>query len=168
MLDLDHFKRINDTYGHQAGDAVLKEAARRIRLSVRSYDFVGRYGGEEFCIVMPGCSDAQVRKRAEMIRLAVSSEPFRIGAALIPLTVSLGATVVPPTEFSLPAVFSRADVALYHAKASGRNITVHCALRGRLHIRDEVVQHPLRRMPGSILFSVCGAAVGAGCRPAGG
>jgi two-component system cell cycle response regulator len=127
MLDLDHFKSINDTYGHQAGDAVLREAARRIRLSVRSYDFVGRYGGEEFCIVMPGCSDAQVRRRAEMIRLAVSSEPFRIGAALIPLTVSVGATVVPPTEFSLSAVLSRADVALYHAKASGRNITVHCA-----------------------------------------
>jgi diguanylate cyclase (GGDEF)-like protein len=127
MLDLDHFKNINDTYGHQAGDAVLREVADRIRHSVRSYDFVGRYGGEEFCIVMPGCSDGQVRKRAEMIRLAVSSEPFQIGAVTVQLTMSLGATVVPPGEVSLSAVLSRADVALYHAKASRRNVTVHCS-----------------------------------------
>ena len=126
MLDLDHFKNINDTWGHQAGDAVLQEASRRIRHSVRSYDFVGRYGGEEFCIVMPGCSDNQARKRAEMIRLAVCSEPFRVGDAVIPLTISLGATVVPPGEVSLASVLLRADVALYHAKASGRNVTVHC------------------------------------------
>ena len=127
MLDLDHFKNVNDTWGHQAGDAVLQEASRRIRHSVRSYDFVGRYGGEEFCIVMPGCSDDQARKRAEMIRLAVSSEPFHVGDAVIPLTISLGATVVQPGEVGLTGVLSRADVALYHAKASGRNATVHCA-----------------------------------------
>jgi two-component system, cell cycle response regulator len=127
ILDLDHFKNVNDTHGHQAGDAVLKEAASRIRHSVRFYDFVGRLGGEEFCIVLPGCSDDQLRRRAEMIRMAVSSQPFRVGAAAIPLTMSLGATVVPPGDVSLSAALLRADVALYRAKAAGRNITVHCS-----------------------------------------
>lgn len=76
---------------------------------------------------MPGCSDRQLRKRAEMIRSAVSTGPFRVGAAWIPLTISLGATVIPPIEISLAAVLSKADIALYRGKASGRNVTVHCS-----------------------------------------
>jgi diguanylate cyclase (GGDEF)-like protein len=127
LLDLDRFKEVNDTHGHQAGDLVLREAVSRICHSVRSYDSVVRYGGEEFCVVMPGCSRAQVGKRAEMIRLSVANQPFRIGTATIPLTTSVGATVISPREGSIGAILLRADVALYRAKSSGRNTTVHCS-----------------------------------------
>jgi diguanylate cyclase (GGDEF)-like protein len=91
LLDLDHFKRINDSYGHLAGDAVLKEMALRFKQNVRSYDFVGRYGGEEFLIALPGCDRAQLRKRAEGIRKAISDVPVRVGKVEIPVTVSVGA-----------------------------------------------------------------------------
>jgi diguanylate cyclase (GGDEF)-like protein len=76
MADLDHFKRINDTYGHAAGDAVLCEVARRMTARTRVYDFVGRYGGEEFLILLPGCNLLQAAKMAERLRLAVAATPM--------------------------------------------------------------------------------------------
>jgi diguanylate cyclase (GGDEF)-like protein len=93
MLDLDHFKKINDTHGHLAGDAVLKEAAQRLTHAVRSYDCIGRYGGEEFLAVLPGCDKSQTRKTAERIRSAIASSPVSAAGSDISFTISIGATV---------------------------------------------------------------------------
>lgn len=122
MLDLDHFKKINDTYGHLTGDAVLKETAQRITQVVRSYDFVGRYGGEEFLVLLPGCDKEQAEQSGERIRLAVMSTPVVAGGSEISVTISIGATATiggPETE-----VLAIADAALYQAKSAGRNRTV--------------------------------------------
>jgi two-component system, cell cycle response regulator len=122
MLDLDHFKKINDTYGHLTGDAVLKETAQRITQVVRSYDFVGRYGGEEFLVLLPGCNKEQAEHSGERIRLAATATPVFAAGSEIPVTISIGATATiggPETE-----VLAIADAALYQAKSAGRNRTV--------------------------------------------
>jgi two-component system, cell cycle response regulator len=122
MLDLDEFKKINDTYGHLKGDAVLKETAQRITQVVRSYDFVGRYGGEEFLVLLPGCDKEQAEQSGERIRLAVTATPVFAAGSEISVTISIGATANiggPETE-----VLAIADAALYQAKSAGRNRTV--------------------------------------------
>ena len=81
MVDLDHFKQINDTFGHQTGDTVLLETARRMKAMLRSYDAVGRYGGEEFLVIVPGCSPSATASQAERLRLAIGTEPFRLPGA---------------------------------------------------------------------------------------
>jgi diguanylate cyclase (GGDEF)-like protein len=95
MLDLDHFKNINDTHGHLTGDVVLREVASRIAGSIRSYDLVGRYGGEEFLIVLPACGKAEIEQSANRIRLAIASAPILTSSCEIPVTASIGATVAP-------------------------------------------------------------------------
>ncbi len=123
MADLDHFKRINDTYGHAAGDAVLCEVARRMTETTRVYDFVGRYGGEEFLILLPRCNSLQATKMAERLRLAIAGQPAETPEREIGVTLSLG---VAETEgMRLPeakALLLEADAALYRAKANGRNL----------------------------------------------
>ena len=121
MPDLDHFKKINDTYGHLTGDAVLREVAKRVTESVRSYDTVGRYGGEEFVVVMPNCGKAGIEQNAERIRLAISSVPILTDPAKITITVSVGATVATAGAGSNNDVLTAADGALYQAKEAGRN-----------------------------------------------
>ncbi|HEX9998528.1 MAG TPA: diguanylate cyclase [Abditibacterium sp.] len=124
LLDLDHFKSVNDNYGHAAGDAVLKEAARRMKNSMRSYDQVGRYGGEEFLIVAPGNLDENVLIMAERVRHGIGSEPIDLGDQMLPISCSLGAAVSSMTvKEDASSLISRADAALYRAKASGRNRT---------------------------------------------
>jgi diguanylate cyclase (GGDEF)-like protein len=130
LLDLDHFKRINDGYGHLAGDAVLREMALRFKQNVRSYDVIGRFGGEEFLLALPGCDRAQLRKRAEAIRKAISDEPVRVDKIEIPVTVSVGATVASKGAKSVLSVLGVADRALYEAKDAGRNCTVYCESSG--------------------------------------
>ena len=127
FLDIDHFKAINDTHGHLVGDFVLREIAQRLTRSLRSYDFIGRYGGEEFCIALPGCPGPAVGKRAEMIRLAISEEPVCTQGIEIPVTLSIGAASLEGARISLSDLVAVADVALYRAKAAGRNRTVYCA-----------------------------------------
>ncbi|MGB6159109.1 MAG: GGDEF domain-containing protein [Acidobacteriaceae bacterium] len=124
MLDVDHFKPINDTYGHLVGDAVLKEIAHRIAQSIRSYDVAGRYGGEEFLVILPSCDREQTAKGAERIRAAISSLPFLIAGSEISLTVSIGATVAPDAAQAETELLSLADLALYQAKSAGRNCSV--------------------------------------------
>ena len=122
LLDVDHFKSVNDNYGHQCGDLVLQEVARIMTASVRAYDTVGRYGGEEFLIVAPASGVEGVLRLAERIRLAIEAKPVATEAGEISITVSLGLAVssdIAPLE---PEVMLRtADDALYRAKEGGRN-----------------------------------------------
>jgi two-component system, cell cycle response regulator len=127
FLDLDHFKTINDSHGHLVGDLVLKEFARCLTVHVRSYDFAGRFGGDEFCVALPDSNREQLCMRAEAIREGIATDCVRVAEGMIPLTVSIGATVVPPFSQDVTAFpFVIADLALYKAKASGRNSTVYC------------------------------------------
>ena len=122
MADLDHFKQINDTLGHGAGDVVLQEAARRITTCVRPYDAVCRYGGEEFLIVLPGCDLADATLRAEQIRAAIAASPFQIPEGDVNLTCSLGVTASSgPAGYDAALLAHEADEALYTAKHNGRN-----------------------------------------------
>ena len=124
MLDIDHFKKINDTYGHAVGDQVLKEVAQRIAQGVREVDLAARIGGEEFVVVMPDSSDDVGIKVAERLRSSVATMPVPVSVSAaveaIPVTVSVGVAVVAVGESGAQAL-RRADEALYVAKASGRN-----------------------------------------------
>jgi two-component system, cell cycle response regulator len=120
MIDLDHFKNVNDTYGHLTGDDVLKEAACRIGQAVRSYDFVGRYGGEEFLAILTNCTLEDLRIIAERIRAAVANLPIRTKIADIKATVSIGGVISSNGAHDLEFL-AAADAALYEAKRAGRN-----------------------------------------------
>ena len=124
MLDLDHFKRVNDTYGHLAGDQVLIEAARRMQQAVRSYDLVARYGGEEFLIVSPDCDREQIQVCAERIRSAMEEQPVLTHGSTIAITVSAGTAILAPRLNTEKDALAAADTALYRAKGAGRNQVV--------------------------------------------
>jgi diguanylate cyclase (GGDEF)-like protein len=127
MADLDHFKRINDTYGHRVGDAVLHQAAKRMRDMTRPYDLIGRYGGEEFLVIVPRCDATFAAYVAERIRAAIEDEPFQVAEHAIPLTISLGVVAQRGlAETDANSLVIAADQALYRAKDSGRN-TVNVA-----------------------------------------
>jgi diguanylate cyclase (GGDEF)-like protein len=126
MLDIDHFKTVNDRFGHLAGDLALKEVANRLKHQLRSYDFLGRYGGEEFMIALPGVTKLQLVEIAERIRIAVANEPVLLGTAQVTIKLSIGAVGVAPGEKDPAHAIAVADVALYHAKNVGRNCTVAC------------------------------------------
>ena len=120
LADVDHFKKINDRYGHGAGDAVLVTAMQRISSTLRSYDVVGRYGGEEFLIIAPGCDLELAQRLAERIRAAISEQPVDLGHESTTITLSLGVTL--GTEKSDPEfLVALADSAMYQAKRNGRN-----------------------------------------------
>lgn len=122
LMDLDHFKYVNDTYGHLCGDAVLRETARRIASCVRTYDIVGRYGGEEFLAVVPSSDATGTLKLAERIRQSIASSPVSTDAGEVPLTLSCGVAVSYPDSNMDPNTILRlADDALYSAKNNGRN-----------------------------------------------
>lgn len=123
MIDIDHFKQVNDSYGHLAGDAVLKEVAARIARSVRSYDFVGRYGGEEFLAVLSKCSSQELRAVAGRACSAVAESGVIALSLEVSVTVSIGGAVslAGTPQFDL---LSAADSALYEAKHAGRNRVV--------------------------------------------
>jgi two-component system cell cycle response regulator len=124
MLDVDHFKAINDTHGHLVGDGVLKQVTQRIVHAVRGYDSVGRYGGEEFLIVLPGCGRDQIDQGAERVRSAVDDGPLVVDGVNIAVTVSIGAAVATGATVSDLEILAAADAALYRAKRAGRNRTV--------------------------------------------
>lgn len=122
LADLDHFKRINDTYGHPAGDMVLREAVRRMRLALRPYDRIGRYGGEEFLIAAPGCTLSEAIALAERIRDSISAGPVDSHSGAIHMTASLGVAVGGDRAGEdAGTLIAAADEALYRAKKAGRN-----------------------------------------------
>jgi diguanylate cyclase (GGDEF)-like protein len=124
MADLDLFKKVNDTYGHLAGDAVLQECARRIVASVRPYDSVGRYGGEEFAILMPECRLEEAAERAEQVRQAIAQSPIATSAGALSVTCSFGVGAAGRLASKPEELVQSADLALYRAKARGRNCVV--------------------------------------------
>jgi diguanylate cyclase (GGDEF)-like protein len=124
LLDIDYFKRINDTYGHLTGDQVLRELAEQAREVLRDYDIFGRYGGEEFLVILPDSSAAGALAAAERIRQAVREHSFVFAEPLLKVTVSLGVTTVLPGEQDLSQMLKRADDALYCAKDAGRDRVV--------------------------------------------
>lgn len=128
MLDVDHFKGVNDTWGHAAGDAVLREIANRIDVQVRASDVAARYGGEEFVVLLPDTDESAGQVLAERIRRAVSAEPFVLpGGEEVAITISVGVAGISPDARSRDlktigdALLARSDVALYRAKSAGRN-----------------------------------------------
>ncbi len=122
MFDLDHFKRINDTYGHPAGDRVLSDLGTLLLNSCRNYDLVARLGGEEFCILMPGLGAEEAYKVAETLRLKIS-RTIRIPQAEQRVSTSIGVAAC-SRDHDCESLLTRADQALYAAKAAGRDRTV--------------------------------------------
>jgi diguanylate cyclase (GGDEF)-like protein len=120
-LDLDHFKRINDTHGHLVGDDLLAAVGRRLAGAVRQMDIVARTGGEEFLVLMPDIDDAAADAAAERLRAALANSPLAVGPLTLPITTSLGVARVRAGDTELRQVLARADRALYAAKAAGRN-----------------------------------------------
>ena len=140
LADLDGFKNVNDSYGHVAGDQVLIEVARRMRNCLRSYDAIGRYGGEEFLIVLPNSDESQALRLAERIRVAVCSEPFRFHHVDLTVTVSQGVTTwTNPDSIPIERLIQAADQALYGVKNSGRNGVQHVQF-------DHLTEEPFARM----------------------
>ena len=125
LIDLDQFKAVNDVYGHAAGDAVLRAVAHRLQAGVRRYDVVGRWGGEEFCVVVPGVgSDRALRRVAEAVRKAIADTPIPLpDDRLLRVTASVGCALATEGLWSVEAIVDAADRALYAAKRAGRNRT---------------------------------------------
>jgi diguanylate cyclase (GGDEF)-like protein len=145
LCDLDHFKNVNDTFGHLAGDEVLRETARRLLSSVRSYDFVGRYGGEEFLVVLNNCDPAFGFVRAEQIRKTIAQCPVQTSNGVVPVSMSLG--VLLSHEWGLRSVeelLQEADLALYAAKAAGRNCVKVASPNTISRVPDLQVDEPAR------------------------
>jgi diguanylate cyclase (GGDEF)-like protein len=120
MFDIDHFKKINDNYGHLAGDAVLAQLAAQVKNKIRREDVFARYGGEEFAILLPEIDLLNARKMGEKVRKLVEKADFRFEETRIPVTISLGVATA-EAEDDAAGVIKRADEFLYEAKNSGRN-----------------------------------------------
>lgn len=126
LVDVDRFKAVNDELGHPFGDEALKEIARRLRADLRVYDSLGRYGGEEFLLVLPGCDLAAALRRTAHIGALVSDTPVRAGVKSRRITVSMGVAVSNGVgESEVESLLNHADVALYEAKKNGRNRVEH-------------------------------------------
>jgi diguanylate cyclase (GGDEF)-like protein len=140
MADVDRFKTINDTYGHQAGDAVLREASQRLRGTLRTYDSLGRYGGDEFLAVVPGCHPEGVGRFAESLRTRIDRKPVETPEGVIPITLSLGVVALNNLcDAKAETLVRVADAALYRAKTAGRN---RVALATAQDVEAEVAKNP--------------------------
>jgi len=144
ICDVDHFKAVNDAYGHPVGDDVLKELARRLLQGVRSYDMVGRFGGEEFLVILNKCDISSAETRAENIRALIAKKAFQTRANSLAVTISVGLAL--STDFedhSADQILANADAALYAAKAAGRN----CVRRAPAPDREQISEPPQAHTP---------------------
>jgi diguanylate cyclase (GGDEF)-like protein len=121
IVDIDHFKKINDSHGHPFGDVVLKRVATHLRDMLRNYDIIGRIGGEEFMVITPGLDLAEAVLLAERLRQAIASERITEGGVLVKVTVSAGVATMADEDDSVQSLIKRTDIALYRAKKEGRN-----------------------------------------------
>jgi len=124
MLDLDHFKQLNDLHGHLVGDAALRYFSDQLRSNLRGTDFVGRIGGEEFLALLPGCDGDAALAMADRLRAALRNDPFTTEGQAAPLSVSVGIAFATPEDTAVSDVMRRADTALYEAKRRGRDRAV--------------------------------------------
>lgn len=144
--DVDHFKRVNDSMGHGVGDEVLIEIANRLVAAVRSYDFVGRYGGEEFLVVLNGCDRTYAPARAEEIRRSISARPILTAKGPLKLTMSFGALL--SGEWGprpMEELMHEVDVALYEAKSAGRDCLKFAHPGAKFEVSQEELQQLARR-----------------------
>jgi two-component system, cell cycle response regulator len=121
FADIDNLKCVNDAHGYSTGDEVLREVAKRVTWSLRAYDAVGRFGGDEFLIVLPGCAGTNAVQVAERLRSDIAATPISSAAGLISITLSFGVTMTENGACPVDALIATADEALYHAKQGGRN-----------------------------------------------
>ena len=135
MLDIDHFKSLNDRYGHPFGDQVLRRIGELLNGSVYETDFVARYGGEEFVVLMPRAEPEGVLRKAQSIRRAIAAERFMLAVETIPVTVSIGVAHFPRDAAAPDELVALADAALYQAKSQGRDRVVSCADAGRSSVQ---------------------------------
>ncbi|MGD0737874.1 MAG: diguanylate cyclase [Terracidiphilus sp.] len=133
LVDIDHFKKINDSFGHLAGDLVLKQISVIFMRHLRPYDSVGRYGGEEFLLILPNCGIDNALIRAEHLRLAVQSARTMDGETMLQVTASFGVVSAFPAHYETEAVIRAVDAALYRAKSAGRNRVVQAEMDAQLH-----------------------------------
>ncbi len=152
MADVDKFKTINDTYGHLVGDAVLREASQRLRGVMRAYDSLGRYGGDEFLAVIPGCDPVGVASFAESFRARIECKAVETPEGPIPITLSLGVAAIENLpDVQAETLIRAADAALYRAKVAGRN---RVALASEEEIEKEIarnIEMPADQLPDSVL-----------------
>ncbi len=139
MCDIDHFKSVNDQFGHSVGDDVLREVARRLHNSVRSYDMVGRYGGEEFLVALNKCDPGSAVSRAENLRTLIGGRPVQTANKPVSVTISIGLALSTEfTECTIEELMHEADMALYAAKAAGRNCVRVAQPAGiRSHVEEQ-------------------------------
>ena len=123
FIDVDHFKKVNDTYGHQAGDLVLKTVAKILKDNIREIDIVGRYGGEEIILGLIGANTEDAKKIAEQLRQKIADFPIKFRDQIIHVTASFGVATL-SADLDLKDLIRRSDEALYRAKSSGRNKVV--------------------------------------------
>lgn len=124
MLDIDHFKKINDRYGHEAGDSILMQFVARMQQSLRQSDCLGRYGGEEFLILLPATDAQDAMEIAERLRKSSSDHPYTLHKDSIWVTVSIGVASTQSNETTPEELIGRANQALYRAKHAGRNLSI--------------------------------------------
>ena len=148
MCDIDHFKRVNDQFGHAIGDEVLREVARRLHNSVRSYDMVGRYGGEEFLVALNKCDPGSAISRAENLREKIAGRPIQTANNPVSISISIGVAL--SSEFTgstVEEIVHHADMALYAAKAAGRNCVRVARPRGISNTVEEKAKETQALMP---------------------
>jgi diguanylate cyclase (GGDEF)-like protein len=143
VIDVDHFKLINDSHGHLGGDEVLRSLAGRLTAQFRQGDWLGRYGGEELMMVLPGWARAEVQVAAERLRKCISDQPFLVNGVLLNVTISIGIALCETAVDDPESIIARADAALYEAKRAGRNRVEFMIRTGDLSSESRPFLHAL-------------------------